>query len=305
MGMTPDERPGLRPADVVLMSGATLACAVLVLSGRWVPGWERSALTFACLATALPLIRWLAGRFPSARAFDAAASLWLCVAAPLGHASLGPVVDAVSPRLRDRELALLDLRVFHLHPSVWAGQLPGWAMDAMLSCYYSYFLWPALLALVLYLRRDRVVFERYALALALCFTINFVLYALVPAVGPRFYLASLFDQPLPGAHVTPYLESLMRQPAFLRDCFPSGHTAGTVLVLCYARRHARRVFWPMLPVAAGLIGATVAGRFHYGVDLLCALPLVGLSAAIAAAVVRPTRAPAHDRRPLPEWRWTT
>lgn len=305
MGVSPEERPGLRPADVVLTSGATLGCAVLVLSGRWVPGWERSALAFASLACALPLLRWLAGHFPRIRLFDAAASLWLCVAAPVGHASLGAVVDVVSPRLYDRELALLDLRVFRLHPSVWAGHLPGWVMDVLLGCYYTYFLWPALLALVLYLRRERAVFERYALALALCFTTNFVLYALVPAVGPRFYLASLFHQPLGGVYLAPYLESMMRQPAFLRDCFPSGHTAGTVLVLCYAWRHARRVFWPMLPVATGLIVATLAGRFHYGADLLCALPLAALSAVVAAAVVRPAPAPAPDRRPLPAWRWTT
>src|SRR4051812_46724711 len=112
-----DDRPGLRPADMVLMSGATLACAVLALSGRWVPGGERSALAFGFLAAGLPLLRWLAGRFPRARVFDVAASLWLGLAAPLGHANLGPLVDVVSPRLHDRQLALLDLRVFHGHPS--------------------------------------------------------------------------------------------------------------------------------------------------------------------------------------------
>src|SRR5262245_52841238 len=127
MGEETVGRPGLRPADVVLMSGATLACAVLVLAGRWVPGWERSALWFALIAAGLPAVRWLSGRFPRARCWDALASFWLGVAAPLGHASYGPVVTAVTPRLYDRELALVDLRLLHAHPSVWAGQvMPGW-----------------------------------------------------------------------------------------------------------------------------------------------------------------------------------
>ena len=299
------ERPGLRPADVVLMSGSTLACAVLVLAGRWVPGWWQSALAFAFIAAGLPLCRWLSGRFRRAWFLDVLASFWLGLAAPLGHASYGPVVDVVTPGLRDRELALLDLRLFRGHPSAWAGHLvPGWAMDALLACYYTYFLWPAVVAAVLYFRRDRAVFEQFSLALALCFTLNFALYALVPAVGPRFYLAGQFDGPLRGAHLAPYLESLMRTPTFLRDCFPSGHTAGTALVLIYAYRHARRVFWPMLPVACGLVGATVAGRFHYGVDLVFALPLAALVAGAAAAVV-PAASPAPLRRPLPAWRWTS
>ncbi|HYV50208.1 MAG TPA: phosphatase PAP2 family protein [Myxococcaceae bacterium] len=306
MGVSPDDRPGLRPADVVATSGATLACAVVVLSGRWVPGWERSALTFGLLAAAVPLLRWLAMRFPRVRAFDAAASMWMGLAAPLGHTQLGPVVDAVSTHLHDRDLALWDLRVFGGHPSVWAGHaLPGWAMDVLLLCYYTYFVWPAVLAIALYRRPDRTAFDRYALAMSICLTTNFILYALVPAVGPRFYLASLFDRPLGGTYVAPYLESLMRTPAFLRDCFPSGHTAATVLGLGFAWRYARRVFWPMLPVGVGLIVATVAGRFHYGVDCLCAIPLAAFCAAVGAAIVRGARAPEPERRPVPAWRWIT
>src|SRR5262245_56411614 len=105
MGETMVDRPGLRRADRVLMSGATLACAVLVLAGRWVPGWGWSALAFAFIAAGLPLCRWLAGRFPRARFLDVVASFWLGLAAPLGHTSYGPVVDAVTLGLRDRELA--------------------------------------------------------------------------------------------------------------------------------------------------------------------------------------------------------
>src|SRR5262249_18714775 len=149
-------------------TGATLAFAVVMVSGRWVPGWQASAAAFVCIAAGVPLLRWLAGRFPRARVFDAGASFWLLIAAPLAHRSYGPVVDTVSVGLRDGDLAVMDLRLFHLHPSLAAGQVvPGWALDVLLACYYTYFLWPALLAAVLYFRRDRASFDRYSLALAL------------------------------------------------------------------------------------------------------------------------------------------
>jgi len=290
---------------VVLTSGATCALAVLLLSGRWVPGWIGSAVAFAAIAAGPPLFRWLSTLSARARSLEVVADLWLVLAAPLGHRSLGPVVDAVTPRLFDRQLALLDLHLFRQHPSVLAsGALPGWAMDVLLCCYYTYFFWPVLLALVLRARRERAAFERLSLALSLCFTLNFALYVLFPAVGPRFYLADSFSGPLRGAVLAPWLESLMRTPAFLRDCFPSGHTAVTVLVLLFAWRHARRLFWPMLPVAFGLIVATIAGRFHYGVDLLAALPLAALALGVAAAVPAAAPAPARRGRSLPTLRST-
>src|SRR5881398_3249891 len=86
----------------------------------------------------------------------------------------------------------------------------------------------------------------------------------------------------------------MRGPAFMRDCFPSGHTATTLLVLTFAYRHARRFFWAILPVGVLLIAATVICRFHYGIDLLAAVPLCVFAVAVAHALGY-RRAPYDDR----------
>jgi membrane-associated phospholipid phosphatase len=52
------------------------------------------------------------------------------------------------------------------------------------------------------------------------------------------------------------------------DVFPSGHTMISVAVLLVALKRARDVFWWLLPIATGLIIATVYCRFHYVVDLI-------------------------------------
>lgn len=277
----------LRLADVVITSGATLVAAYLVVAGRWVPGWWQSALVFAVIAVGPPVLRGLAARFPRVRLLDFAASFWLAPAATLGHSALGPLVDTVKPRLLDRYLAYADLRLFGEHPSIFLGRHVGpLATDLLLLCYYTYFLWPVLLAVLLYFRSPRPVFEQFQLALALCFTLNFFCYVMVPAVGPRFFLASSFAEPLKGLWLTPYLDSAMRGAPFLRDCFPSGHTAGTLLVLVFAFRHQRRLFWIMLPFAAGLITATLVGRFHYGIDLVFSVPLVVTVATASRSLCR-------------------
>ena len=277
----------LRLSDLVTTSAATLVVAYLVIAGRWVPGWWKSAIAFSLIAVGAPLLRALAMRLPRWRVFDFLASVWILPAAGLGHFHYGQLVDAVRPQLLDRYLYVADLRLFGTSPSlVLERYLQGPALDGVMLCYYGYFLWMAALAFLLYFRAERAALDQYALALTLCFTLNFAFYALVPAIGPRYFLAQQYAGPLPGGWLTSYLDSMMRNPAFTRDCFPSGHTAGTLVVLTYAWRYQRRFFWPVLPAAAGLILATLAGRFHYGIDLMCAVPLTVAVVSASTALCR-------------------
>ncbi len=44
--------------------------------------------------------------------------------------------------------------------------------------------------------------------------------------------------------------------------------------MTFAYTYHRRFFWGMLPFGTGLILATLAGRFHYGIDVLMAVPML-------------------------------
>jgi hypothetical protein len=276
----------LRTADGVIVLMTTLGAAYAFLEARWAPGAVQSGLVFASLGGALVGLRALARRTESGL-LDGVASHWLLPTAVLVHCNLGPLVDAIHPRLFDATLARIDLSLFGVHPGVFLEQVvPPWGMDVLLVCYYSYFLWPTALAVLLFKTRARGAFEEYALCLTLYFFANFLLYIAVPALGPRFFLASEFSGPLRGLWLTPYLDSLLRTPPFMRDCFPSGHTGVMLLVLLFAHRHHRKFFWVALPFALGLFMGTVAGRFHYVIDLFCAVPLVLATSSVAAAVAR-------------------
>jgi hypothetical protein len=290
----PGEPVSLRAVDVVITTGATVVVISLLLEGLWAPGAPLALGVFTAVALGPPVLRWLASRFPGRRIFDVLASTWLVPSAILGHAHLGPVVDTLNPGLWDDKLALADLRLFGSHPSVVLGELSGpWLTEFLMISYYSYFIGPLLLGMMLYFRGRREVYEQYALALGLFFAFNFAWYIAVPAIGPRYYLAGLFDAPLQGVWLTPYLEGLMRTTAFSRDCFPSGHTGVTLIMLTFAWSHRRWFFWLILPWGVGLIAATLVGRFHYGIDLLAAVPMVLATLSLAAAII-------HGRQAVPE-----
>jgi membrane-associated phospholipid phosphatase len=86
-----------------------------------------------------------------------------------------------------------------------------------------------------------------------------------------------------GIIAGPLFQAFLKSP-FTRDCFPSGHTCLTLMVLIDAWRHARRFFWFVLPAGILLFISTIGLRFHYGVDLLAAVPLAYCSLWLADRV---------------------
>ncbi|HEY0095865.1 MAG TPA: phosphatase PAP2 family protein, partial [Archangium sp.] len=207
---------------------------------------------------------------------------WLLPVLSLSHGLLDPLVTAAQTGLRDAQLAAMDQRLLGAQASVLLGQLvPPWLTDILMVCYYGHFVWPLALGMVLYFTGRREAFDEYLIALSLFFTFNYLCYALVPAIGPRYFLFDHFSQPLQGVWVTSFLDSVMRLPRFAQDCFPSGHTGTTLLVFVYAWRFVPRYFWVMVVPGVLLIAATLVGRFHYATDLLCAVPLVGVVVGLA------------------------
>jgi hypothetical protein len=281
----------LRGGDIVLICACLLATLVLLGPGRWAPGSVYSATCFGLFALGLLVLRTLEATFPRARPIKWVADFWLLPTAGVGHELLNPLLDAVNPVLRDAQLARVEEQLFGVQVSVaLSDAAPGWLHDILMLCYYSHFIWAPLLGVVLYLRKRRNGFDELILGLTIFFSINYACYALVPAIGPRFFLIDAFAGPLDGPLLTPTLDSMMRSPAFARDCFPSGHTGTTLLLFWYSFRFARKFFWIMLLPGLGLITATLSGRFHYATDLVAAVPVVvlvaGLSMALSRSAVR-------------------
>ncbi len=277
-------RVAFRPADVVLVFAGTLGTAILAL-GR-PEGWHASALAFLCVAAAPFFLEWLRERWPNA-VTGAAADFFPGVAFVLMYTHLGPLVTLLHPGLADARLQEIDRMLFGVQPAVWlAPYMSPWLNDFLMACYSSYYVWATLVGAVFLLRGERTAFDRWALAVTIYAVLNFTLYAMVPAEGPRFMLAGAFPGPIRGKLWAGALADAFGHSPYLRDCFPSGHTALTVMVLAESWRRIRRLFWAALPICTGLIVATVACRFHYGIDLVAAVPFAFLNLWLADRAMR-------------------
>ncbi|MDP7035096.1 MAG: phosphatase PAP2 family protein, partial [Planctomycetota bacterium] len=99
------------------------------------------------------------------------------------------------------------------------------------------------------------------------FCMTYLLYILVPATGPRFN--QIFQTPLHGLAVGDFFMWLLNQLENIkRDCYPSGHTMTTLIVLIYAFRYARHTVVAFGIITSLLIFSTVYLRYHYLVDVL-------------------------------------
>jgi hypothetical protein len=277
----------LKAGDLVTVSACLLAALVLLGPARWAPRAVFSGVCFGLLGLGLLVLRTIQATWPRLRPIKWVADFWLMPVAMVGHELLNPLVDFINPVLRDAQLAQVEEQLFGVQVSVVVSEgVPGWLHDILMLCYYGHFIWAPILGVVLYRQKRLAAFDEFILGMSLFFSLNYLCYALVPAIGPRFFLIDAFVGPLTGPLLTPFLDSLMRAPTFARDCFPSGHTGATLLVFFYSFRFSRKFFWTMLLPGLGLITATLSGRFHYAADLLAAVPLVVLVAGLAMALSR-------------------
>jgi hypothetical protein len=265
--------PWLRPVDLLALAFvAFLLALALAARARGIAGAGPAALGLCWSVAILLTLRslgWLyEGRFASLLAAVAPIAL-----VPVDWA-LDPIVDLVNPRLRDEALLAADRYLFGETPGVLLQHLLSPALtEALLVGYLSYF--GLLLApiLLLWLRREDADLDRYVRLLVVLFVTNLTFYLLVPAVGPRFTIPGAFAAPLHGVLIGDWIHGLFLDTPFFRDCFPSGHTAGTLLALAFSFRRLRGWFYAALPLSLLCVSATVLCRYHYGIDLVCALPL--------------------------------
>ena len=290
----------LSPADkVVIAYLAVIALLVLIFSNRiehWV--WF-CALHAILIAIVLSLARLehssIRSISPSPR-LPVAPSPRLRVASfvhgwyPVAlmfvtYKELTFLIPRIHPRDFDATLAAVDYRLFGVNPTVWLERFTWPPFTDILQLTYStYYFLPVILGAVLWSKGWFDRFHFWVFVVVVGFYLSYLGYIAVPAIGPRFLTSIVAAQtkPLTGVlFFSTVREALDRVEGITRDCFPSGHTELTLLVLYYAHKFHRKTFWWLFPVGTGIIISTVYLRYHYATDVVAGA-LVALAIVLMA-----------------------
>jgi len=208
------------------------------------------------------------------------------------YQSLGDLIQYLHPDI-DSMLIRIDFFLFGVHPTVWMERWTvPWLTDLLSLAYASYYFFPVVLAIALYLKNPKRDFEVAMFVLLLGYYVSFIGYILLPAIGPRHTLTHLQTVPLEGSVITDFIrDTLNSWEHNKRDCMPSGHTQVALMVLFLSYRYRRLLFYFLLPVASGLILSTVYHRYHYVIDLFA-----GAFLAVACVIIGPRLYEAWTRR---------
>lgn len=138
--------------------------------------------------------------------------------------------------------------------------------DVLTGAYVSWF-WLLFATIALMLLKSREAASEYILATLIAFYVGYIFYVIVPVIGPGYTLHYGVNL---GDIAPTFTENRLE---ISRDCFPSLHTATSVLMVIYVARFARKWLMAYIPMAILIIFATLYLRIHYGTDDLAGILL--------------------------------
>jgi len=239
---------------VFLLAGHAVGIAAVI----WIAKWEQSVIKSGGSSRRARIARFIRGWYP-------------VILIPITYKELSYLIPLIHPHDFDAALAAIDRRFLGANPTVWLERFTWPALAEILQLTYSsYYLLPAILGVVLWRSERFEEFHFWVFIIVLGFYLSYLGYIAVPAIGPRFLpeIVQAQTKPLTGIWLfQPVRAMLDRAEGITRDCFPSGHTELTTLVLYYARKFHRKTFWWLLPIGTGIVVSTVYLRYHYVVDV--------------------------------------
>jgi membrane-associated phospholipid phosphatase len=190
----------------------------------------------------------------------------------------------------DDTLYSIDIKVFGVEPSVWAGRFANPILtDYFAFVYGLYFIMVMVLATMLSVRGRRADFRELATSVVLHMCIGFLCFIIFPAGPPRFYEPLVAHGGFDPQHLTGAIGLWewsqgawdSANPVRTNSSFPSMHCAIAMMTLLYGwrfgagvfPRRPRLFFWLCLPLVVSLWMSTVYLRHHWVPDCVAGMLL--------------------------------
>jgi membrane-associated phospholipid phosphatase len=197
------------------------------------------------------------------------------------------LVHMIFPGWFDPLINHLELQVFGVYPTVWMEKFVSPALNEYLMFSYSfYYLLLLTLGLGLFFKNKIDQLDDLTFTSAVAFYISFLGFIFFPVEGPRCALNNLHSLKLEGAFFTPLAQDLIKVAGIHGGAMPSSHVAVALVVLIYARRYHRLLYYILSLPIFSLFLSTVYGRFHYVSDVLAGLVVGSVSIILCDKMIK-------------------
>jgi membrane-associated phospholipid phosphatase len=195
------------------------------------------------------------------------------------------LIHMIFPQPFDPLVNQLELGLFGVYPTVWMQKFVCSGLNEYLMFSYSfYYFLLVVLGLGLFFSRKVREFDDLLFTSAVAYYLSYLGFIVFPVEGPRFALAGSHQVAINGGFFTSLAQGLIDMAGIQGAAMPSSHVAVALVVLVYARRHHRLLYWVLSPLVVSLFVATVYGRFHYVSDVAAGI-LVGGASILACDMI--------------------
>ena len=184
------------------------------------------------------------------------------------------LVHIIFPKWFDYQINALEKHLLGVYPTVWLEKIVSVPLNEVMGLgYFSYYFLFPILGIALYLKKEYKVFNQFLFTIAVAFYISYLGFLLYPVEGPRYALSNFHTLELQGPLFTPLAKWVIDLGGIHGGCMPSSHVAVALIVLVFAFRHHKRLFYILSPFIFTLFVGTVYCRFHYASDVVAGLLL--------------------------------
>ncbi|MGA2299016.1 MAG: phosphatase PAP2 family protein [FCB group bacterium] len=195
-------------------------------------------------------------------------------------------VMIINPHDYDQLLINCDRAIFGTDPTKWILKISNPLLTEYLQlAYMTYFLLPLIHGIEIHFTKSDKEFNTFAGIMLFAYFISYLLYFILPAIGPRFTLHNfaMLSKELPGLWLTEFFRNIVNvgggiipgtaYPAefVYRDCMPSGHTLNTIVNIYMAYKFRSKFRYMIYIFGSSLIFATIYLRYHYVVDVIAGM----------------------------------
>ncbi len=186
--------------------------------------------------------------------------------------SIHLVLPYINSNVYDKELYEIDHWLLGVNPTVWIEQFINPALtELMYILYFFYFPMPLIILGYLYLNKKYKELDKSLVFMLITYYGAYLLYFLVPALGPRFYPELLQQQSvsLKGLWLTDTIRNTISSLEHNKfDAFPSLHTAISLATIIIIAQYRKKWLWFFIPVLIGILISLIYCRYHYFIDII-------------------------------------
>ena len=172
----------------------------------------------------------------------------------------------------DPFLNTIEYRLFGLQPSLLFSQVLSqkWFSELMHFGYFSYY--PiSVIVLYIFYKKDKDDFNKIIFLVITSFFIYYLIFIIIPSIGPQFYFPIDQRQVPDGLIFTKIMTFITRYAESATGAFPSSHVGVMIIYQIILFNHFKKKSFYLLPFTILILFATIYLKAHYAIDIIAGI----------------------------------